>query len=188
MSPLAPPNLQRCRALRLGALLRAFASLQKRSPRSRAGNRSPDPGPSYRRTTDSPPVEVKGIVIERQYRITISGKNAVEEHWSSTPVRNASGDLHMAVSSTDSQRALGEEGATVAWHVVGPNALQRISQGKQFIVVMRFQFDDRKKTCSLDARFVEQQGFDFVVMRRADNGQLADFTLDRVLSTTCKVE
>ena len=135
-----------------------------------------------------PPVEVKGIVIERQYRITISGKNAVEEHWSSTPVRNAQGDLHMSVSSTDSQRALGEEGATVAWHVVGPNALQRISQGKQFIVVMRFQFDDRKKTCSLDARFVEQQGFNFVVMRRADNGQLADFTLDRVLSTTCKVE
>jgi hypothetical protein len=135
-----------------------------------------------------PPDDVTGIIIERQYSITISGKNAVEEHWSSTPLRNARRELHLPVSSTDSQRALGEDGATVAWHVVGPNALQRISQGQQFIIVMRFQFDDRNKTCSLDTRFVEQKGFNSVVMRRADNGQLAKFTLDRVLSTTCTVE
>ena len=136
-----------------------------------------------------PPYEVKGIVVERKYRIAFASATDIEEHWSSMVLRTANApNVNLPNPDSDSRHSLGEDGAKVVWHVVNPHTLRRISQGQQFIVVMTFSFDDKNKTCKLDAKFAQQQGFDYVVMRRTDNGTMANFTLDKVTDTTCEVK
>jgi hypothetical protein len=136
-----------------------------------------------------PPAEVRGIIVERDFRIRIFGKNSIDEEWTATALSNANNHhLNLPPQTGHGGRTLGEEDATVVWRVAGPHSLQRISQGKQFAMVLNFDVDDKNRTCKLNAKFALEVGKKSVILRRADNGQLAEFTLDRVLSAACSVE
>ena len=83
--------------------------------------------------------------------------------------------------------SLGESGSIVSWRVQGPHSLQRIGEGKQFIVIMKFDVGDNKN-CTVGVKYLLQKGKTDVIERRDDNGEDARFTLSRVISASCSIE
>jgi hypothetical protein len=134
------------------------------------------------------PDPLRSIVIERSFSFTLSGRNNVDEHWTSRVLSNERHPQLGALATTRAhESALGEDGGRLSWKVLGAHQIQRISQGKQYVLLMSFTFDDVKKSCKLSAKYVLQQGKTFIVMRRGDSDEFANFSLDRVIATSCAV-
>jgi hypothetical protein len=135
-----------------------------------------------------PPYEVKDIVVKSDFRFTVSGDKHVEESWAMNPIRNRNNpSLHLPMQGGENHAMLGGDGASTTWHVRGPHSLERISERKQSALRMTFEIDD-KKNCRVTAKFYLEKGKAFEIDRRADNGQLAAFSLNKVTSATCTVE
>lgn len=135
-----------------------------------------------------PPFEVHDIVFQADFKFTISSDKQIEESWTRSTLRNRDNDnLNFAAVANSKRATLGEDGSTVTWHVQGPHRLERISQGRQFVLTMLITIDDQKN-CRLTAKYVLQKGKSFVILRRADNGEDARFSVDRVTSATCLVQ
>jgi hypothetical protein len=135
-----------------------------------------------------PPIEVHDIVLQADFKFNISGDKQIDESWTYSTLRNRdSAHLHLAAHANAQHATLGEDGSAVTWHVQGAHRLERITQGRQFVLTMSLAIDDQKN-CKLTARYVLQKGKTFVILRRADNGEDARFSVDRVTSATCSVQ
>jgi hypothetical protein len=134
-----------------------------------------------------PPYEVRDIVVEEHYRVRLTGGSKVEEEWSTRPVATKSGAIDIGGFSGARSSALGEGGQHVAWKVLGAHRLQRISEGKQFIEILDFEIREPHE-CSLQAKFLLEKGKTAMITRRRDNGQFAEFSLNRVTSATCSIQ
>jgi hypothetical protein len=141
------------------------------------------------RLAPDPLQDVEWIV---KYTITLTGKNKVTETQANTVVGSSKGQCdpaHCAYLNSTSQRdaTLGESDTKVVWQVLGPRKLRRIGTGKQFIVM--FDIDiDQSNNCHIDAKYLRQSGFTDVIMKRADTGEMAHFTLPRVVSASCSIQ
>jgi hypothetical protein len=134
------------------------------------------------------PDPLRNIVIERSFSFTLSGRNNVEEHWTSHVVSNERNPRPGIASTMGAhESALGEEGNAISWRVLGPHQIRRISQGKQFVAVMTLSFNEASRTCKLSAEYFLEKGKSFIIRRRADTGEFANFSLDKVLNTSCVV-
>ena len=135
-----------------------------------------------------PPYEVKDIVVKSDFTFRVSGDKHVEETWVINPIRNRDNpSLRLPTQGGERHAMLGGNDASTTWHVRGPHSLERISQGKQVALRMTIEIDD-KKNCKVTAKFYLEKGKAFEIDRRADNGQLAAFSLNKVTSATCTVE
>ncbi len=140
-------------------------------------------------STDSrlPPDEVRDIVSEAHFSFRLLGTNHVEESISRAVIAANGHGVSLSGPEFSANSKLGEAGGKISWRVLGAHSLQRISLGKQFILIMNFNIDDAKN-CQASAKFLLQKGAAFIVARRFDNGQDGRFTLPRVDSVTCSIE
>ena len=144
-----------------------------------------------------PPDELLGIERSHIFTITLSGKNHVSETWTGARLDSGPrpGGQHGHWGSrtmyrtiyNESSATIGDNTGKVVWHVLGPRKLQRIFAGQQFLLMMNIEIDP-DNTCHLDAKYLQQQGFTFIVHERADTGELAHFSLSRVVKATCSIE
>jgi hypothetical protein len=128
-----------------------------------------------------PPDERLGIVRSHEIDATLSG-NHVSENSQSV----GGGRKHRNVKYGSNSEALGDEKAAVTWRVVGPHALRRFLAGRQFLQVIDVSVRS-DGGCDATVRYLLQKGYDDIISRRADNGELAHFTLPTVTSTECKI-
>lgn len=140
------------------------------------------------RLAPDPLQDVEWIV---EYTITLTGKNKVTETQKNMVVGTAKGSVDprraASLNSTSQRDAELGQGGNVVWQVLGPRNLRRIATGKQFIVM--FDIDiDQSNNCHIDAKYLRQSGFTDVIMKRADTGELAHFSLPRVVSASCSIE
>jgi hypothetical protein len=134
-----------------------------------------------------PPYEVRNIVVEERFRFRLTGGSKVEEEWSSRPVASESGAIDIGGFSGARSSALGEGGQHVAWKVLDAHRLQRISEGMQFIHILDFDIREPHE-CTLQARYLLEKGKTAMITRRRDNGQFAEFSINRVTSATCSIQ
>jgi hypothetical protein len=138
------------------------------------------------------PEPLRDVEWVQKFTITLTGQNKVTESQANTVVGTAKGQCdptRCAYLNSTSRRdaALGESDTKVVWQVLGPRKLRRIATGKQFIVM--FDIDiDQSNNCRIDAKYLKQRGFDDVVMKRADTGEMTHFTLPRVVSASCSIQ
>jgi hypothetical protein len=140
-----------------------------------------------------PPDELLGIERAHIFTIVLSGKNHVRETWAGARLDNGPRPAHMhqhgggGAQYGESSSTIGDNSGRVVWHVLGEKKLQRIFAGQQFLLVMNIEID-ADNACHLDAKYLQQQGFTFIVHERADTGELAHFSLSRVVKATCTIE
>lgn len=82
---------------------------------------------------------------------------------------------------------LGDASSRVVWRVEGPHELQRLEVGRQFIVVVNVTIEPDGK-CSVDVKYDLQKGYTDVIFRRRSTGELARFSLPKVLSSSCSIK
>ncbi len=138
-----------------------------------------------------PPYPLQDVEWVHEFTITLTGKNKVTETWKNTYIGNSMGPAtaKQAFVNSTSRRdgALGHSDGTVVWQVLGPRKLRRIATGVQFI----FMFDidiDESNNCRIDAKYLKQVGFDDVVMKRADTGEMVRFAIPHVVSASCSIQ
>ena len=134
-----------------------------------------------------PPYEVRNIVVEDQYTFRLMGGSRVEEEWSIRPVATESGPIDIGGFSGVGNSALGEGRQHVAWKVLSPHRLQRIAEGKQFIQVLDFEIHEPHE-CRLQAKYLLEKGKTAMIARQRDNGQFAEFSINRVTSAICSIQ
>jgi len=104
--------------------------------------------------------------VKSDFKFTVSSDKHVEETWVINPIRDRDNpSLHLPTQGGEDHAMLGGDGASTTLHVRGPHSLERLSERGQSALRMTFEID-----------------------RRADNGQLAAFSLNKVTSATCTVE
>ena len=91
------------------------------------------------------------------------------------------------IKQTEDAATIGENGAHVVWHVLGEKKLQRIFAGQHFLMMMDIEIGP-DNACRVDARYLQQTGFEFIVMRRSDNDELANFSLPHVERASCAIQ
>ena len=134
-----------------------------------------------------PPYEVRNVVVEETYRFRLMGGANVEEEWSNRPVSTEYGAVNLGGFSGTQSSALGGAGRRVNWKVLGPHRLRRISEGQRFIEVLDFEIREPHE-CVLKAKFLLEKGKTAMIARRRDNGQLAEFSINKVTSATCTIQ
>jgi hypothetical protein len=140
-----------------------------------------------------PPDELLGIERAHIFTITLSGKNQVSETWTGARLDNGPRPVGMhrhaggGSKYSESSSTIGDNTGRVVWHVLGEKKLQRIFAGQQFLLMMNIEIGP-DNACHLDAKYLQQQGFTFIIHERADNGELAHFSLSRVVKATCTIE
>lgn len=138
----------------------------------------------------------RGIERVHSFRINLSGKNQIRETWTvSRP--DASGwrlgrhsgkaQVRFKMRQSEDAATIGESGSHVAWHVLGEKKLQRIFAGQHFLMMMDIEIG-ADNSCHVDARYLQQTGFEFVVMRRSDTDELANFSLPHVERASCAIQ
>jgi hypothetical protein len=147
------------------------------------------------------PEVFRGIERVHSFRINLSGKNQVRETWTiSRPdmgawrlnrqggIRNGNRTrFGFKIKQTEDAATIGESGSHVVWHVLGEKKLQRIFAGQHFLMMMDIEIGS-DNSCRVDARYLQQTGFEFIVMRRADNDELANFSLPHVERASCAIQ
>ena len=138
----------------------------------------------------------RGIERVHSFRIDLSGKNQIHETWTiSRPDMGGrrgnghSGNAkpHFKIKQTEDAATIGENGAHVVWHVLGEKKLQRIFAGQHFLMMMDIEIGP-DNACRVDARYLQQTGFEFIVLRRADTDELANFSLPHVERASCAIQ
>ncbi|MGO8834563.1 MAG: hypothetical protein ACLQE9_17325 [Roseiarcus sp.] len=143
--------------------------------------------------------EIPGIQWRHEFAITLSGKKDVTEKWTSTrigrgPARSGFRLRHsggrfggVLTRQNESSVTIGENAGRAVWHVLGANKLQRIFPGQHFLMIMNIEVG-ADKACRLEVKYLRQEGFVSVIMRRATTGELTNFSLPRPESASCTIE
>ena len=129
-----------------------------------------------------PPDERLGIVGQHQIVATLSAGNRVSENNQAVfGRRNRS-----FVKQGQNSESLGDNSARAVWRVLGPHQLRRIFAGGQFLTVMDIAIGEGN-SCSVAIKFLLQKGYADIVSKRADNGELAHFSLPKLVSSQCSI-
>jgi hypothetical protein len=137
---------------------------------------------------ESAPSSSQRTAIEWQhgFTITLSGNNQVAEKWNSARLRV--GSKPSPLSAQDQNNVtIGQSSNRVIWHILGEKKLERIFQGQHYLMIMNIEVN-ASKTCRVEVKYLRQTGFVSVVMKRADNGKMANFSLPSVESASCTIE
>jgi len=59
--------------------------------------------------------------------------------------------------------------------------------GQQFLMIMNIEVGE-SNACHVDVKYLRQTGFASVVMKRADTGEMANFSLPRVERASCAIQ
>ena len=122
-----------------------------------------------------------GIAAENQIVATLSGSRVSENI--QTVINRRRGSL---VKQRQSSEALGDNSARAVWHVLGLHSLRRIVAGKQYLMITDIQISG-ENACSVQIKYLLQKGYGDIVNTRADNGELAHFSLPKVVSAQCTI-
>ncbi len=142
-----------------------------------------------------------GIQWTHNFTIALSGRNHVSEQWNNVRSGMGASNENRARSSGEHKRAQphlirtgGESSVTIGsttgkavWHVLGDKKLQRIFPGQHFLMIMNIEVG-ADNACSLEVKYLRQEGFTSVVMRQATNGMMSNFSLPHVESASCTIE
>jgi hypothetical protein len=145
------------------------------------------------------PAAYPGIRRLHTFTVTLSGKNHVTESWADTRNYKARGQRmrskpnvakgvgNIAVLVDEDEGTIGANSGRVVWHVLGERKLQRIFQGEHFLLTMDIELS-ADNTCTAEARYLKQTGFDSIVMTRTDTAEPANFGLPHVERVSCSIE
>ena len=123
-----------------------------------------------------------GIVAQHQIVATLSANNQVSESNQTIVGRR----MRTFVKQGQNSEALGDNSARVVWHVLGPHHLRRIFAGKQFLMMADIEISG-ESSCSVQMRYLLQKGYSEIISKRADNGEFANFSLPKVVSSQCSI-
>jgi hypothetical protein len=171
---------------RLGAACGALALLGLAAPANAEGGKPTVIRVEITETHDRlGPDPRPDIVRAHTFVVTLSNKNQVQEN----EVITKGGRRMQAgiVKTVDNDATIGNANGRVVWHVLGPHKLQRIAQGGHFIFIWDIDIDE-SNGCHLDAKYLKQAGFENVMMKRADTGELTPFSLPRLMSASCSIQ
>jgi hypothetical protein len=129
-----------------------------------------------------PPDERTGIVAQHQIVATLSGSRVSENNQTVINTRRR-GAL---VRHGQNNEALGDNSARAVWHVLGPHSLRRIFAGKQYLMMIDVEISG-DKACGAQIKYLLQKGYNDIITTRADNGELAHFSLPRLVSAECSI-
>jgi hypothetical protein len=129
------------------------------------------------------PDERPGIVAQHQIVATLSAGNRVSEDNETVINRRRRGSL---VKQGENSEALGDNSARAVWHVLGPHSLRRIFAGKQYLMITEIETAGEKE-CAVQIRYLLQRGYTDIINTRADNGELAHFSLPKLISAQCSI-
>ena len=139
------------------------------------------------------PEVVRGDEWIEEHTITLSGENGVsatvERRLVKSGAEHFSGGVNVITRGSD-RGVIGENDGKIVWHVLGPQKLQRIFSGVQFISIMNIEID-RNDRCRVDVKYLLQQGYSDIVQPRAfmsTMGAMEHFTLPRVKTASCSIE
>ena len=178
----------RRRKLALGALLVA-AGCALASPAATAGDaKETQITINFVETHDRlDPDPRPGITRSATIEATLSGNGQIHEnnadYIKGNAKRNKPGN---GMRQGENDEKLGDTATRVVWRVDGPHKLQRLLVGKQFIMVAEIEVV-QDASCSVEIKYLLQKGYTDVVMRRRDNGELAKFSLPKVLNSSCSI-
>jgi hypothetical protein len=127
------------------------------------------------------PDERPGIAAQHQIVATLSGSRVSENNQLVINWRRGS-----LVRQGQNRETLGDSSARAVWHVLGPHSLRRIFAGKQYLMMTDIEISGRN-VCSVQIKYLLQKGYSDIINRRADNGELAHFSLPRVVSAQCSI-
>ena len=127
------------------------------------------------------PDERPGIVAQHQIVATLSGNRVSENN--QTVINRRRGAL---VRQGQNSEALGDSSARAVWRVLGPHALRRIFAGKQYLTMTDVEISG-DKACSVQIKYLLQKGYNDIITTRADNGELAHFSLPKLVSAECSI-
>jgi hypothetical protein len=133
-----------------------------------------------------PPNELLGVEHKHAFTFTLSGANSVSETWANSYL-NKDGSFWLKTASANSANLGGEDSQKIVWKVLGDRQLRRIDVGIQTITLWTISID-KDNHCKLDVAFLLQKGFTDIIAKREDNGQMAHFSLPRVVSASCTIE
>ena len=123
-----------------------------------------------------------GIVGQHQIVATLTADNRVSENNQTLVGRR----LRTFVRQGQNSEALGDNSARVVWRVLGPHQLRRIFAGRQFLIMADVEIG-AGNACSVQIRYLLQKGYTDYIAKRADNGELAHFSLPKVVSSECSI-
>jgi hypothetical protein len=121
-----------------------------------------------------------GIVGQHQIVATLTADNRVSES-----VRAEFGRRSFVKQGQNSE-ALGDNSAKVVWHVLGPHQLRRIFVGRQFLMMTDIEISG-ENSCSVQIKYLLRKGYGDIINTRADNGELAHFSLPKLVSAQCSI-
>jgi hypothetical protein len=127
------------------------------------------------------PDERPGIVAQHQIVATFSGNRVSEDN--QTVINKRRGAL---IRQGKNSEALGDNSARAVWHVLGPHSLRRVFVGKQYLTMTDVEVSG-DKACSVQIKFFLQKGYSDIITTRADNGELAHFSLPKLVSEECSI-
>jgi hypothetical protein len=143
------------------------------------------------------PAELRGIRRLHRFTVTLSGANHVSETWTNgrdnrgggqrMRMRGGSRGQRIQVLQDENDGVIGDNSGHVVWHVLGPKKLQRIFVGEHFLMMVTIEIDSDNK-CSLEAKYLQQTGFESITMLREDNAEPATYGLPHVEETSCTIE
>ena len=128
------------------------------------------------------PDERPGIAAQHQIIATLSG-NRVSENNQTVINRRRRGSL---VRQGQNSEALGDNSARAVWHVLGPHSLRRIFAGTQYLMMTDIEISS-ENFCRAQIKYLLQKGYSDIINTRADNGELAHFSLPKVISAQCSI-
>ena len=127
------------------------------------------------------PDERPGIVAQHQIVATLSGNRVSENNQTVINRRRVA-----LVRQGQNSEALGDNSARAVWRVLGPHALRRIFAGKQYLTMTDVEISG-DKACSVQIKYLLQKGYNDIITTRADNGELAHFSLPKLVSAECTI-
>jgi hypothetical protein len=130
------------------------------------------------------PEERPGIVAQHQIAATLTAGNRVSEN-NQTLVGGRRRRGLLTVQGQNSE-ALGDNSARAVWHVLGPHQLRRIFVGKQYLMMTDVEISG-ENACSVQIKYLLQKGYSDIINKRADNGELAHFSLPKLISAQCSI-
>jgi hypothetical protein len=129
------------------------------------------------------PDERPGITAQHQIVATLRGSRVSENNQTVIAGRRRRGSL---VTQGQNNEALGDNSARAVWHVLGPHSLRRIFAGKQYLMMTDIDISG-EKACSVQIKYLLQKGYSDIINKRADNGELAHFSLPKLVSAQCSI-
>ena len=113
-----------------------------------------------------------------EFTLDLSGKGAIHEEWSGRNNRNRE-------KSDSQQYVLGEQAGGVAWHVLGPNKLQKTVNFRQHTMTLTIATSGAE--CHLDVTFRLKPGFNDILLPRGGKGKFTNFSLPKTLESSCTI-